>query len=121
MIREKVLLIALVVVVGLLLSSSNALAVPCQADADCNGEVGIGDLAIMKQEYFASGCDPSTKCGRCLWPCTQIPDGPCLFDPNLCLLNCLNEFPSNPFCIDFCMALNPVEADNYCFPKGENN
>ena len=70
MIRDMVLTIALVVV-GLLLSSSTALAVDCEADVDCSGYVGLNDLVKMKDEWMEMNCERSTKCGRCNWPCSD--------------------------------------------------
>ena len=121
--REKLFLIALVIVVGLLLSSSNALAVDCQADADCNGAVGLSDLVIMKQEFLESDCQRSTKCGRCNWPCYEAVSGECLFDFFLCIEACrsdpwLSRSPScEYFCEDLDMNMYP-DLYQFCMDKG---
>ena len=49
----------LVVLAGLfMLSAPNVLAQPCDADLDCDHEVGLFDLIIMKNQYAQTGCDP---------------------------------------------------------------
>ena len=109
--REKVLSIVLVVVVGLLLSSSNALAVDCQADADCSGAVGLSDLVIMKSEFMESNCERSTKCGRCNWPCYDIGNGECTFENYLCEHRCYVDPPAGwplPDCLNWCIDIGSL-------------
>ena len=60
------LLKGLVVLAGLfMLTAPNVLAVECAADIDCDEEVGLFDLILMKNEYGTSGCDPSPQCPLC--------------------------------------------------------
>ena len=59
------LLKGLVVLAGLyMLSAPNVLAQPCDADLDCDQEVGLFDLIIMKNQYGNTGCD--SCCNLCL-------------------------------------------------------
>ena len=69
--REKVLLIALVVVVGLLLSSSNVWAEPCEADTNCDEKVDLTDLVTLKGEFLSPDCGscyPRLTCEGTLSP-----------------------------------------------------
>ena len=48
-----------------MLSTPNVLAVECVADIDCDNEVGLFDLILMKNEYGTTGCDHSPQCPVC--------------------------------------------------------
>lgn len=56
--RKGIIVMGLVMVVGLLLSSSNVLAQVCVADTNCDGRVGLADLVIVKGEFLRVDCNP---------------------------------------------------------------
>ena len=114
----KKLVMVMAVVVGVfLLTSSITVAVECRTDADCNGSVGLSDLVLMKGEFMQTGCNPSTRCGRCNWPCYDM-GGYCTFEVPLCMERCMTDpiLMMNPMCMDMCMQLEMTffEMMMYC-------
>ena len=69
---ESIVLKGLVLLAVLfMLSAPNVLAVECAADIDCDGEVGLFDLILMKNEYGTSGCTYRTACPEDIEKCSN--------------------------------------------------
>ena len=56
--KKKAVVKVLAVALGMLLSSSNVSAAPCQADNNCDGKVDLTDLVKMKEQFLKNDCDP---------------------------------------------------------------
>ena len=94
---------ALVVVAGLLLlSSSSAWAIVCQANLDCNTKVDLSDLVIMKLDFNKTGCDacmcnPNSECPTGMTECSGVCVDP-MTDEAYCG-SCSNSCTSGEICV----------------------